>query len=131
MDLSEWYSSLNQPGWAPSAQTIGRVWTLLYPIILFVTAYVTIKYFNNKIPLSVALAVWINLGFNIAFTPIQITTKNNALISLIILLVLGTLIWAIAVLWPQNKWLAILYIPYLAWVAIATTLQLSLWWLNR
>lgn len=131
MDLAEWYNSLNQPGWAPSVQTIGRVWTALYPIIIGAVIFVSVRYFSGKLPLAVAMAFWVNLALNIAFTPIQITTKNNALISIVIVAVLATIIWAIVAAWPHYKWVSVAYVPYLVWVGVATALQLSLWWMNR
>ncbi|MEZ4103426.1 MAG: tryptophan-rich sensory protein [Candidatus Paceibacterota bacterium] len=48
-----------------------------------------------------------------------------------IVLVLGTLIWAMIVIWPYAKWIAYANIPYLLWVCFATVLQLSITYLNR
>lgn len=57
--------------------------------------------------------------------------KNTTLASLDILLVLCTLIWAIIAIFPHVRWIAYIQIPYLVWVCIATTLQLSIYWLNK
>ena len=73
----------------------------------------------------------LNLLFNAAYTPIQFGLKNNLLASVDILLVLGTLLWALKVIWPRVRWVAYVNIPYLLWVAFATLLQLSITWLNR
>jgi hypothetical protein len=35
MTWMTWYSSLAKPSWTPSPSTIGLVWQILYPIILF------------------------------------------------------------------------------------------------
>ncbi|MDP3974388.1 MAG: tryptophan-rich sensory protein [bacterium] len=47
------------------------------------------------------------------------------------MLVLSTLIWAMLVIYPKVKWLAIIQIPYLLWVSFATILQLTITYLNR
>ena len=73
----------------------------------------------------------LNLVFNAAYTPIQFGLKNNLLASVDILLVLGTLLWALNVIWRRKPWVAYVNIPYLLWVAFATVLQLSITWLNR
>lgn len=73
----------------------------------------------------------LNLVFNAAYTPIQFGLRNNWLASLDILLVLGTLIWALLAVWSRARWVALVNIPYLLWVAFATVLQLSITWLNR
>ena len=46
-------------------------------------------------------------------------------------LVLGTLVWAMAAIWRRARWVALVNIPYLLWVGFATVLQLSITWLNR
>lgn len=44
---------------------------------------------------------------------------------------LGTLLWALAIIWRRARWVAYVNIPYLLWVAFATVLQFSITWLNR
>lgn len=57
--------------------------------------------------------------------------KYYVLASLDILLVLATLVWALAGIRDRARWVALVNIPYLLWVAFATVLQLSITWLNR
>jgi len=45
-------------------------------------------------------------------------------------LVLATLIWAMIAIYPRSRSLAYIQIPYLAWVAFATVLQLTITYLN-
>jgi translocator protein len=78
-----------------------------------------------------------NLVFNFAFTPLQFGLQNNLLAAIDILLVLGTLIWAMIAIWklaPQSfsdvGWVFYVNIPYLVWVSFATILQLTITYLN-
>jgi tryptophan-rich sensory protein len=48
-----------------------------------------------------------------------------------IMLVLGTLIWALISIYPHLRWVTYANIPYLLWVCIATTLQISITILNK
>jgi tryptophan-rich sensory protein len=48
-----------------------------------------------------------------------------------IVLVLATLVWALRAIWRPVRWVALVNLPYLAWVTFATVLQLSITWLNR
>ncbi|MCW1908393.1 MAG: tryptophan-rich sensory protein [Candidatus Saccharibacteria bacterium] len=123
MDTTGWYRSLNKPSWAPQESVFGTVWSILYPIIFAVNIYVAYLFFKDRIGLAVALPFWLNLLFNIAFTPIQFGLRNNWLAMLDIYLVLATIIWAQFAIWPVSKLIAIAYVPYLIWVCIATTLQ--------
>jgi tryptophan-rich sensory protein len=86
---------------------------------------------TKVIPAIIVLPFILNLIFNFAFTPIQFGLQNNYLAALDILLVLGTLIWAIVSIWPYSKALAYAQFPYLLWVCFATVLQLTVTWLNR
>ena len=89
--------------------------------------------FKGKISWLVALPFALNLIFNLAFTPIQFGLKNNLLASLDILLVVGTLIWALVAVWHAStdlRWVAYANIPYLLWGVFATGLQLTTTYLN-
>jgi tryptophan-rich sensory protein len=81
----------------------------------------------------VALPFALNLLFNFAFTPIQFRLANNFLASIDILLVVGTLAWALYAVWhdvPELRWIAYANIPYLLWVSFATCVQLTITHLN-
>ncbi len=79
----------------------------------------------------VALPFILNLIFNFVFTPIQFGLKNNFLAAADILLVFGTLIWAMVSIYPHARWIVYIQIPYLLWVSFATVLQLTITFLNR
>lgn len=126
-----WYAQLIKPFFAPPASVFAPVWTVLYLVIAVSFGYVLLQTLKRRFPLSVLLPFILNLVFNLAYTPIQFGLKNNALASVDILLVLGTLAWALAAVWRRARWVALVNIPYLLWVAFATVLQLSITWLNR
>lgn len=126
-----WYQTLVKPSWAPPSWLFGPVWTFLYVLIAISFGSVFWLAFNKKIALLVALPFILNLIFNLVFTPIQFGLKNNYLAALDILLVLGTLIWAMVAIWPHARWITYIQIPYLLWVCFATVLQLTVTALNR
>ncbi len=131
MQNYNWYSTLIKPTWAPPAYLFGPVWTFLYVLIAISFGRVFWMFFQKQISIWVALPFILNIIFNIIFTPIQFGLKNNLLAAIDILLVLGTLIWAITAIFPHSKILAYMQIPYLLWVSFATVLQLTVTWLNR
>ena len=126
-----WYAQLAKPFFAPPASVFGPVWAVLYVVIAISFGYVLLQYLKRRLPGAVLLPFVLNLMANLAYTPIQFGLKNNALASLDILLVLGSLIWALVVIWHRVRWVSLVNIPYLLWVAFATVLQLSITWLNR
>ncbi len=115
---------------APPSWLFGPVWSVLYIIIAITYGYVFYQVATRKLPKIVALPFVLNLFFNFIFTPIQFGLKNNVLASLDILLVLGTLVWALVVIYPHIRWVALLNIPYLLWVCFATVLQITITTLN-
>ena len=126
-----WYAQLGKPFFAPPAGVFGPVWTVLYVIIAVSFGFVLRQYLKRRLPFRVLLPFILNLLCNLAYTPIQFGLKNNALASLDILLVLGTLVWAMAAIWQRARWVVWVNMAYLLWVLFATVLQLSITWLNR
>lgn len=125
-----WYQTLIKPSWAPPAWLFGPVWTVLYILIAISFGWVLWSIIKRKIPVMVGLPFALNLVFNLIFTPIQFGLQNNLLAGLDILLVLGTLIWAMVIIYRRMRWVAYINIPYLLWVSFATVLQLTVTFLN-
>lgn len=131
MSSAAWYAELEKPFFAPPASVFGPVWTVLYVVIAVSFAYVLWRTLKRRLPFPTLVPFLLNLIFNAAYTPLQFGLKNNLLASVDILLVLSTLVWALAVIWHRARWVALVNIPYLLWVSFATVLQLSITWLNR
>lgn len=129
-DTYNWYQTLIKPTWAPPPWLFGPVWTVLYAVIAISFGYVVYAYIKGTIPFIVLLPFLLNLAFNFSFTPLQFGLQNNLLAAIDILLVLGTLVWALLVIYPYAPWVAYVNIPYLLWVSFATVLQLTITYLN-
>lgn len=131
MNTYNWYSQLIKPTWAPPSFVFGPVWTFLYVLIAVSFGKVFLMAWKKQITFFVALPFFLNLIFNFAFTTIQFGLQNNFLAALDILLVLGTLIWAMIAIFPYAKWISYIQILYLLWVSFATVLQLTITFLNK
>jgi benzodiazapine receptor len=130
MNTSNWYEELIKPSWAPPIWLFGTVWSVLYILIFISFSGVFYQWMNGKLSWVVVLPFILNIVFNIAFSPIQFGLRNNLLAAIDITLILATIIWAMIAIWPYMKWVALMQIPYLVWVCIATTLQFSITYLN-
>lgn len=131
MNNYNWYSQIIKPTWSPPAWLFGPVWSFLYVLIFISFGKVFLMFFNKQITFLILLPFILNLIFNFAFTPLQFGLQNNLLAALDVVLVLGTLIWAIIVIYPYANWIAYMQIPYLLWVSFATVLQITVTYLNR
>ncbi len=125
------YSELLKPSWAPPSWIFGPVWTFLYILIAYSFGTVFYKLVTKQIPFVVALPFILNLIFNFSFTYFQFGLKNNTLAAIDILLVLGTLVWAMIAIFPHARWITYIQIPYVLWVSFATVLQLTITFINR
>jgi len=106
------------------------VWSVLYVIIIISFGTVFYKAWKRELPRTIALPFILNIIFNLLFSPLQFTLQNNFLAGVDILLVLGTLIWALWAIYSRVKWVALVNIPYLLWVLFAAVLQISITILN-
>ncbi len=130
MNSSEQYSQFIKPEWAPPGYLFGPVWLILYIIIIISYSFVFYQIAKGNIPKIVALPFILNIIFNLLFTYLQFGLGNNILATIDIFLILGTLIWALIVIYPYIPWVAYINVFYLLWVAFATVLQVTITYLN-
>ncbi len=131
MKTKKQYKDYKKPTWAPPSWLFSPVWTLLYILIAISYGYVVYGFYTHVIPFIVVVPFVLNLVFNAAFTPLQFTLRNLTLASVDILLVLGSLVWALVAVYPYISWVSLINIPYLLWVCFATVLQLTVTVMNR
>lgn len=125
-----WYQTLIKPFWAPPSWLFGPVWTVLYLLIAISFGTVFLRVWQKKLKSHLAEPFALNLLFNAIFTPLQFGLKNNFLASIDILFVLASLVWALMAINKKIHWVALINLPYLAWVSFATILQLTITYLN-
>jgi benzodiazapine receptor len=125
-----WYEALEKPFFAPEPFVFGLAWGIIYPLIALALIWTLYLKLKSRVPSGFVYLFLLNLALNLTFTPTLITTQSNTLISLHIILVLGTLAWLMLRAWRYSKVVFVLLIPYLLWGAFATVLQISLTALN-
>ena len=131
IEYATWYSLLEKPFFAPPPITFGIAWGIIYPLIAVAFVWTIYLYYKKHAVSRGFLWLFIlNLVLNLTFTATALGFKNNALSSLHILLVLGTLVWLALKAWRSSKVIFVLLVPYLLWGAFATVLQISITALN-
>jgi len=127
----QWYKKLKKPSWTPSGKTIGIIWSVLYPMIAVSYVYVLINYFRGNLDPIIFGIFTVNLGANIAFSPVFFGLKNIPLATLDILIVWITILLQHILIWQHSWIIGVLQIPYFIWVSIASVVQLTVYSKNK
>lgn len=121
-----WYADLQKPFFNPPNWIFGPVWTLLYLGI----AYVGWRQWQQAG--SAALQrLWAGqMALNFLWSPAFFALQMPVLALLIILTLLAVLVIFVRRAWHTDRISAVIFLPYLAWVAFATALNTAIVLLN-
>lgn len=129
ISASDFYQELLRPSWAPPGWLFGPMWTTLYAL-MGVSAWLVWKqggFAKSGGPLIIFLSqLAVNALWSWLFFAWRLGSIAFAEILLLWLLIAAT----IFLFWRISKVAAVLLIPYLAWVSLATALTYSVWQLN-
>lgn len=120
-----WYAGLVKPSFNPPNWIFAPVWTVLYVLI----ALVGWRVWDRGLATAQQFW-WAQLVLNFLWSPSFFGLQQMGLALVVILLLLISIIGFIKVSWSTERTSAILFLPYLAWVAFATLLNASFYWLN-
>ncbi len=128
--VTDWYSTLNKPWFTPPDYVFGPVWTVLY-ILMGISLYLVIMqgWENETVKTGIILfaaQLGVNLLWSLLFFGLQSPTAALACIVVLLALIVAT----IMTFYRVSKPAAVLLVPYLAWVCIATALNAGVVLLN-
>lgn len=129
-NIPTWYADLNKPWFTPPSWVFGPVWTILY-ILMGVSLFLVLRVGWERRDVQIGTAVFgIQLVLNILWSYLFFGLRSPlyGLIGIVALwiAILATIIWFFRISHPA----AILLVPYIAWVSIATALNYSIYVLN-
>lgn len=126
-----WYDGLIKPSWTPPGSTIGFIWSILYPMIIFSFFYVLVAAVKGKVSWVIFAIFVINIIANLLFSPILFGLKNIPLATFDILIVWATTVAQFFLMWSHAKGISLLQIPYFLWVSTASVIQFTIFFANR
>ena len=121
-----WHAALAKPPWNPPNWVFAPVWTTLY-VMIAVAGWLAWRAegFGRAVMIwglaLVANGLWSYLFFGQQLIGV-------ALVDIVVLLVL--IVAFIATTWQPARSAALLFVPYLLWVAYATSLNAAIWAMN-
>ncbi|KAB2865737.1 MAG: tryptophan-rich sensory protein [Bauldia sp.] len=121
-----WYAGLEKPPFNPPDWVFAPVWTLLYLAV----AVAGWRIWRMRDTGGAMTAWWLQLGLNFLWTPVFFGLHEIGWALAVILALLATIAVFVRLAWDRDRPAALLFLPYGAWVAFATLLTASIWWLN-
>jgi translocator protein len=130
-DTGGWYKSLKTPAWKPPDWAFGPIWTVILALAAWSAALGWTAAAKTPDTQQLVLVLFLaNAALNVLWNICYFTLKRPdwALIEVAFLwLSVAALIW---VLWPVSQQAALMLVPYLVWVAIASVLNRAVVKLN-
>ena len=121
-----WYAGLEKPPFNPPNWLFAPVWFTLY-VLIAIAGWRTFL----AAPQSLAMKLWVaQMLLNWIWSPVFFLGHVLWPAGAIIVAILATILAFIGVTWRRDRTSARLFVPYAAWVAFATLLNLSLAVLN-
>jgi tryptophan-rich sensory protein len=121
-----WYASLNKPSFNPPNWIFGPVWTVLYGLI----GCAGWRLWRDDVGPWPKRLWAAQLVLNFLWSPFFFGMHAIGVGLAIIMTLLATIVLLILTTWPRERIAALLLMPYAAWVAFATALNLALYRLN-
>ena len=127
-NIQSWYITLIKPSFNPPNYLFGPVWTTLYIImgISFYMIWSSAKINKNKL-IGIYLFQLV-LNFLWSFIFFKYHAIGIAAIEIVVLWL--SILTMIIMFYKNNKWAALINIPYLLWVSFASVLNISIYLLN-
>ena len=129
--IPTWYRSLKKPRYTPPNWAFGPIWTTLY-ILMGISVFLVWErgLATNEATLAFTL-FWCQLALNVLWSIVFFGMKAKG-VGVIIIVALWLLILATTIASFQvSAWAGGLLIPYLAWVTVASYLNIGIWLLNE
>ena len=129
-EITTWYVSLTKPGWTPPNWAFGPIWSTLY-VLMGISLFLVWREGLDRKDVRIAILIFaIQLFLNVLWSLVFFGTHNifGGLVFVIILWI--SILINIIVFYRVSKPAAIILIPYLIWVSIASYLNYSVFILN-
>jgi len=124
---SNWYAELNKAPWTPPGWVFGFAWTT---IMLCFSVYVATLYTKTKSVKKIILLYAIQWVLNVAWNPIFFYI-HKPIIGLIVIVALTSLVTYFLFRYRSlQKGYALLLLPYVIWLFIATSLNAYVVFMN-
>ena len=129
-ELGPWYYALRQPDWKPPDAAFGVVWTTIFTLCAISGALAWRAAETSAQRRRVLVLFGANALLNIVWSAIYFKLQRPDWALIEVALLWLSILALIVGLWRLSRWASALLLPYLAWVSIASMLNLATVQLN-
>ncbi len=130
-EIGPWYKTLKNPNWKPPDWAFGPIWTVIITLAVIagiLTWRQTATTFDRQhLLLSFGVNCVLNAGWSGLF--FKLRRPDWALVETCFLW--ASIIWMMIAIYPLSTTAALLLVPYLIWVSIASVLNWKIVQLNK
>jgi translocator protein len=127
----DWYATLNKPGFTPPNTVFPIVWSILYAVMAL-AAWLVWRAPGKEDDRRPAFSWFFNqLAIGVVWSYAFFWLRSPGLGLFVILLLLVAVLLTIVFFDRLSRPASLLLVPYLLWVAFATSLNFAIWFLNR
>lgn len=126
---ADWYANLRKPRWQPPGWVFGPGWT----VILGLAAWAGVRAWavgDAAERVSVLVLFGVNGVFHLLWSPLFFKMQRPDWALIEVPFLWGSVLAMVIGLWPIERGAALLMLPYLGWVAFASTLNWAVVVLN-
>lgn len=127
--VREWYPTLDKPSWTPPSYWFGIVWPVLY-LLMAIAAWLVWRERGAAGARWPLVLFGVQLSLNVAWSYLFFGLRAPGWAAIEIVVLWFAIAATVVVFWRVRPLAGALLVPYLAWVAFASALNLSLWQRN-
>ncbi len=121
-----WYDDMKKPWWNPPKWAFPVVWSILYIMIAIAGGLIW-----KAEGFGTAMTFWaVQLVLNALWSALFFGMRRMDLAFYEVCFLWISIVGFIVTAWPVSQLAALLFMPYLAWVTTAATLNWTVWSLN-
>jgi len=129
--IPSWYAGLKKPAFTPPGWLFGPMWISLY-LLMALAAYLVWQKGLSHPGARAALMVFVGqLLLNALWSPVFFGMRAPLAAAVVIILLWLAIALTIFLFWKISRPAALLLLPYILWVSLAATLNVSIYLLNR
>jgi translocator protein len=126
-----WYEQLTKPSFNPPGWVFAEVWATLYALMAYALFRVLRMREQSAARTRALVLFFAMLILNAAWSWMFFGARSPLLGLINIVPQLAVTVATISAFWKLNRIAALCLVPLAGWVAFATVLNFTIWWLNQ